>query len=198
VNKASYLAASVVAVALPAGPTAASEPVVFYNNHTNMCLQPMKGWTAPGTAIVLEPCNPGVNAAQRWLQIPVGGGSHYQNALTRLCLDARGKAVDKTPVQQWTCNKISNEIWEPLAYPSGPFAPKGPGVQLVSRVSGSSSHCLDIPGGAATAGLKMQIYACNGTISQEWEIEVVGSCISNPINAGCDQAPSEASKNGKD
>ncbi len=190
-HKTFFVAASVVSVALSAITGATSEPqspLVFYSNHTNMCLQPSNGSVAPGAAIVQEPCNPSVNAtAQQWILIVVGGGNHYKNVLSGLCLDARGKAQDGTPVQQWTCDKITNEIWEPLAYPPGPNAPKGPGIQVISRVSGSSGYCLDIPGGQVKARLAMQIWSCNGTASQNWMIEGVGSCINNPINAGCDQ-----------
>jgi len=79
-----------------------------------------------------------------------------------LCLDARGRAVNGTPVQQWTCNSISNENWEPGEDISDVIPP------LISRVSGTSSHCLDMPGGRQVAGLAMQIYRCNGTAAQEW------------------------------
>jgi hypothetical protein len=41
---------------------------------------------------------------------------------------------------------------------------------LFSRVSGTSSYCLDIPGGQQVAGLAMQIYRCNGTEAQQWWI----------------------------
>lgn len=193
-RKASFLAASVVAGALTAGPAAAGDPIVIYNQSTNKCLQPTKGSTAPGEAIVEEPCNPpGANAAQTWRQIAVSGGSHFQNVSSGLCLDARGNARNGTPVQQWPCNKITNEIWQPTPYPSGPNAPKGPGLQLISRVSHTSSHCLDIPGGQAENGLPMQIWSCNGTTSQEWELEVPGSCVTNdPYNSGCGQAKKAA------
>jgi hypothetical protein len=36
-------------------------------------------------------------------------------------------------------------------------------------VSGTTSHCLDVPGGqVSTPGLPMQIWGCNGTIAQNW------------------------------
>jgi hypothetical protein len=140
---------------------AASTPGDIYNFLSNQCLQPVNGSTGQGAAIVQEPCNSG--AAQQWVSIPVGDGTvHYQNVLSGLCLDARGGAANGTPVQQWTCNGISNENWEPGEYVSDYIPP------LYSRVSGTSSYCLDIPGGQRTAGLAMQIYRCNGTEAQEW------------------------------
>jgi hypothetical protein len=162
-----YIATSIIAVALLAKPASAIQPVRIYNSHTNMCLQPVNGSAALGAAIVQTPCNFG--GIQEWLYITVGGGSfHYQNAVTGLCLDARGGATNGTPVQQWTCDQISNENWEPEVSTVGGGAP------LISRVSGSNSYCLDIPGGQQTTGLAMQIYSCNGTVSQTWLLEPLG------------------------
>jgi hypothetical protein len=90
---------------------------------------------------------------------------HYVNGLSGLCLDARGRAVNGTPIQQWTCNRISNENWEPGEDIDDTIPP------LISRVSSTRSYCLDVPGGQKVAGLAMQIYRCNGTLAQAWEWE---------------------------
>jgi Ricin-type beta-trefoil lectin domain-like len=156
------LAAAVASVPASASLAAASSPPGdIYNFLSNQCLQPVDGSTVQGAAIVQEPCDEG--AAQQWLSVPEGGSIvHYQNVLSGLCLDARGGAANHTPVQQWTCNSISNENWEPGADLDDYIPP------LYSRVSGTSSYCLDIPGGQQTAGLAMQIYRCNGTEAQQW------------------------------
>ncbi len=182
-----YIAASVVAVALSARPAAALQPFVLYNSHTNMCLQPVDGSTTQGVAIVQQPCNR--TAAQEWMYVATGGGSfHLENALSQLCLDARGGAANRTPVQQWTCNQISNENWEPEVNP------KGGGAPLISRVSGSSSYCLDIPGGQQTAGLAMQIYVCNETVSQSWLLNPDGSLVvPNVVNLQANAAIAKVS-----
>ena len=132
----------------------------IYNFFSNQCLQPIND-TGQGAAIVQEPCNGG--AAQQWTVVSVGSNVfHYVNVLSGLCLDARGGAVNGTPVQQWSCNSISNEKWQPGEDVSDEIPP------LISRVSGTSSYCLDIPGGSGSAGLAMQIYRCNGTLAQQW------------------------------
>jgi hypothetical protein len=146
-------------VATPAA--AGCETCQIYNFLSNQCLQPINGSAEQGAAIVQEPCNGGL--AQNWTRVQVSGNvSHYVNSLTGLCLDARGGAVNHTPVQQWTCNRISNENWEPGDDSDDTIPP------LFSRVSGSHSYCLDIPGGQKTIGLAMQIYRCNGTQAQAW------------------------------
>jgi hypothetical protein len=158
------LSAAIASGPASASPAAAaSGPGDLYNFLSNQCLQPVNGSTLQGAAIVQEPCNGG--AAQQWVNVPVSGNIfHYQNVLSGLCLDARGGAVNGTPVQQWTCTSISNENWEPGEDLGDDIPP------LFSRVSGTSSYCLDIPGGQQVAGLAMQIYRCNGTEAQQWWI----------------------------
>jgi hypothetical protein len=158
-------AALMIAVVVCAAPAAASGPYVLYNFLSNQCLQPINGSTSQGAAIVQEPCND--TPAQSWTQISVGNNIfHYVNVLSGLCLDARGSARNRTQVQQWTCNSISNENWQPGDDDSNDDIPP-----LFSRVSGTSSYCLDIPGGQNTVGLAMQIYSCNGTEAQQWFID---------------------------
>jgi hypothetical protein len=33
-----------------------------------------------------------------------------------------------------------------------------------------SGKCLDIPGGSATPGKRLQIFTCNGTAAQRWTL----------------------------
>jgi hypothetical protein len=147
---------------------AVSESLIAQNNTGdissflgNNCLQPVNESTAQGAAIVQMPCNH--RPAQQWKAIPVSGRVfHFVNSLSGLCLDARGKAANHTPVQQWTCNKITNENWESPEVSSDDVPP------LISRVSGTRSYCLDVPGGQRSAGLAIQIYSCNGTVAQLW------------------------------
>jgi hypothetical protein len=162
---ASGIVGLVVAVVILVAPAAASGPYVLYSFLSNQCLQPIDGSTSQGAAIVQEPCNG--SPAQNWTQVSVGNNIfHFVNGLSGLCLDARGSATNRTPVQQWTCNSISNENWQPGDDGDDDIPP------LFSRVSGTNSYCLDIPGGQQTVGLAVQIYRCNGTEAQEWFIDV--------------------------
>jgi Ricin-type beta-trefoil lectin domain len=81
---------------------------------------------------------------------------HLVNRSSNLCLDARGKAVSGTPIQQWPCNWISNENWS--------F-----GITdnlLSSGVSGTYSHCVATPG--TQDGLAMELRFCDGNPAQHW------------------------------
>jgi len=154
-RRAFFIAAFVIAVVVSAGPTAASGTYEIYNLWSNQCLQPVNGSTEQGTAIIQEPCDGG--AGQQWMEISVGSNIfHYVNVLSGLCLDARGAAKNGTPVQQWTCNRISNENWQPGEDIADDIPP------LFSRVSGTNSYCLDIPGAQQTAGLGCRSTAATG------------------------------------
>ncbi len=166
-HKPFYVVASVAAVALSVTLAAAFQrpvkPVVFANLHTNKCLEPLGGSTVQGAAVVQTVCNGG-STAQQW--VPEVGG-RFKNVLSGLCMDARGKAKNNTPVQQWTCDNISNEIW------GAEVGPPGRGAPVKSQVSGSNKFCLDVPGGQATDGLPMQIYQCNGSGAQVWAVNPI-------------------------
>jgi hypothetical protein len=158
------LAAAVGAFMLTAKPAAALQPFVFYNAHTNMCLEPQNDSAVQGTPVVEQPCK--ASGAQQWIYLNVGSGDfQFMNAETGLCLDARGGAANHTPVQQWTCDGISNEKWQVFAPAKGSQS-----APVESRVAGSNGFCLDIPGGQAIVGLAMQIYVCNQTVSQLWDL----------------------------
>ena len=152
-------ALAVVATQSPASADGRYFPIQNYNGNF-MCLQPIDGSVVAGSPIVQEPCDD--SAAQEWTAVPLGGNHfRYKNLGSGLCLDARGTAVNGTPIQQWTCNSISNEQWD-----TGGTVPDL--VSLRSLVGGTHTHCLDIPGNEALVGMPMQLYACNGTPAQKW------------------------------
>jgi hypothetical protein len=149
--------------ALPASATT-NYYEIFSGVGTILCLQPAGGSGDAGTPIVQEPCNT-ANPAQNWAPAGLGGSSYeFVNQQTGDCLDARGKNVNHTPVQEWPCTGISNEHWSwPHSFPSA-FWPIG------SQVSGSSGFCLDDLGAGQRAGAGVQIYSCDGTSDQAWAI----------------------------
>jgi Ricin-type beta-trefoil lectin domain len=157
------------------GETRRSGPALYIfqhsHQHVSPAARPIDGpgrGDRPGAVHHTDPTE-----AQEWVYVPNGGaGFHFENALSGLCLDARGKAEDGTSVQQWTCDQISNENWEPSTGPQGQSV--GP---VHSRVSGSDSFCLNIPGGQQAPGLGMQILRCNGAVSQQWELRPISPFV---------------------
>jgi hypothetical protein len=165
-------AASAVAFEVPPPPQGLIAPVSLRSTALagTDCLQPINASKVQGAAIVRATCK--AAPEQLWIMTLVGGGNvHLMNVLSGLCLDARGAAASGTPVQQWTCNQISNENWEL----------KGPAftVSFTSRVSGTTKYCLDVNDNGPSA----QIYGCNGTPSQIWKINAPGFVVvPNVIN----------------
>ncbi len=150
---AAIATASVLAVAQPA--RAEDAIVRLVSSSSGKCLQPLNGSHNQGDAIVQVTCNGG--AAQQWTVHSVSSTKvHLINRASHFCLDARGKAVNGTPIQQWTCNSISNENW-------------GFGITnnlLASAVSNTWSHCIATPGNQD--GLAMELRSCSNDNSQHW------------------------------
>ena len=157
-SAAAIATAAGLAVASPA--QAEDQIVKLVSVENGKCLQPINGSPNQGDAIVQQPCNGSV--AQQWTVTFVSSTKvHLVNRSSHLCLDARGKATNGTPIQQWTCNSISNENWN--------F-----GITnnlLSSGVSNTFSHCVATPGnqdglamrcGSATATLHSSGDAPNG------------------------------------
>jgi hypothetical protein len=152
-------AATAVAQVTPPPPVPLIAPLMLRSTAPpgTDCLQPANASTLQGAAIVRATCK--AAPEQLWLMTEVGNGNlHLMNVHSGLCLDARGAAKSGTPVQQWTCNQISNENWEI----------NGPAfiVSFTSRVSGTKKYCLDVNDNGPSAW----IYGCNGTPSQIWNI----------------------------
>ena len=142
-----------IATALPVH---GEDPIVrLVSVQNGKCLQPINGSHNLGDAIVQMACNG--SSAQQWTVKSVSSTKvHLVNRASQLCLDARGKAVNGTPIQQWVCNKISNENWN--------F-----GITndlLTSAVSNTFSHCVATPGNQD--GLSMELRFCDGNPSQHW------------------------------
>lgn len=159
--------------------------VNLVNVASGKCLQPINQSHNQGDAIVQQTCNG--SAAQQWTIRSVSGAKiHVVNKESGLCLDARGKAVDGTPIQQWPCNQISNENWN-----------RGNNNNLLmSEVSDTSSHCIATPGNQD--GLPMSLRQCNGDPSQIWKTDHASSvtCAGSSGSSPLDLAWTECDQNG--
>jgi len=142
-----------------ASPASASNHIVRIQNRGNLlCLQPDGASLDAGVSVVQVPCID--SQAQYWEFISLGGTTfQIRNTYSGLCMDAFGGATNGTPVVQWPCANISNQKWD-----TGKQLPDI--VTITSKVAGTSTHCLDVPGAQDTIGLAMQIYRCNGTVAQ--------------------------------
>ncbi|MDX6298817.1 MAG: hypothetical protein QOF53_31 [Nocardioidaceae bacterium] len=150
------LATSILAFPTPA---LAANPDQISNPMQTVCLQPQNGSTSPGALMIQATCNG--SAEQRWTR----DGLHYLNLRSGLCLNAGGpREAGHIQANQWPCNAISNENWEP-----GSSVP-GAVTALISRISGTRNTCLELPGGFPAAGNGAWLSGCNGSLAQQWLI----------------------------
>jgi hypothetical protein len=156
VAAAAMATVSGLAVASPAGASTANS-FEIQSVYSFMCLQPAGGSSGLGVGIVQGICNGSL--AQQWAVASSSSGFHLVNRSSGLCLDARGGAANGTPVEQWTCDWISNENWR--------WASSGVenGQELVSGVSGTYSHCVSSPGEWTWFVQDAYLQSCN---SQSW------------------------------
>ncbi|MFI9560978.1 RICIN domain-containing protein [Nonomuraea endophytica] len=156
-------AALLTAAAQPAQAQAGSGFFMIQNFASARCLQPESN--SPNDVVIVQRnCNRN-DPLQHWVIINLGDNRRqFLNRATSRCMETRTGARNGDRIDQWTCNNISNErwIWKPN---SAGFA-----SSIKSNVSGTSSHCLDVPGGQSTDGLAMQLYACNSTTAQAFYV----------------------------
>jgi hypothetical protein len=132
------------------------------NTGNDKCLQPLNASMDAGVPIVQEPCDG--SRAQEWGFMTLGGTTFRMlNHETGLCVDAQGNNTNGTPIIQWPCATISNETFD-----SGVELPGE--VTMTARVSGTHSHCIDVPGQGTDDGLAVQLWSCNGTVAQAWQV----------------------------
>lgn len=114
--------------------------------------------------VATQPCDDQHNQAQQWLPILQGGGVYkFVNRAVGWCLYA-DRITNGAAIALWDCSaNISNTRWQWNGI-DGSF------THLESRISGTTGHCLDIPGAQTLAGLRTQVWTCNGTHAQTFLI----------------------------
>ena len=79
--------------------------------NSGLCVSVAGGSTAAGVNVDQETCTG--TAAQRWQALNQGDGYWtFRNTGSGLCLDVAGGSAAGANVQQWTCNKLSPQIWK--------------------------------------------------------------------------------------
>jgi len=154
-----WIVAALIAIgaflAAPSPILAADTFVTLVSSQNGKCLEPINGSTNLGDAIVQATCNG--SAAQLWQVSNVSSSMvHFINSASHLCLDARGGAANGTPIQQWTCDQITNLNWRIST--SNNF--------LQSAVSNTSGYCIATPGNQDL--LPVHLQACSNVPAESW------------------------------
>ncbi|MGK5443459.1 RICIN domain-containing protein [Micromonospora sp. URMC 105] len=110
------------------------------------------------------PAAPSPTAAPTTPPAPVAGPKVFRAVASGLCIGTDGddeKAVAELaactggPEQQWVAN---------------PVAP-----DLVTLTNAAHGQCLDVEGGSADDGAKLQQFPCHGQANQQWRLTPVGT-----------------------
>ena len=137
------------------------------NEASTSCLDDTGGSIANGTVLQQYTCYSN-NLNQEWLFTATSGGyykvtTYNSNAVGWDVVNSGMSAG--TNVQLYTYGGGLNEQFEPAKLASGYY-------EFIDRNSGL---CLNIPGGANTNGLQLQINTCNGATSESFTLNVIAA-----------------------
>jgi len=140
------------------------------NPQSGKCLAD-NGNGGSGTQLVIEDCNTAAN--EKWTTPTSGAYIPPQGQVTgyqSLCLDDRNASTaNYNPVQVYTCTNGDNaQQWT---------------VGLNDSLQ-TLGMCLDVNGGARTAGTAVDLFTCNNTGAQEW-LPTTGNELTNPQSGLC-------------
>lgn len=113
------------------------------------------------------------NPMQRWATTAGAGGATVRNAGNSRCLDVEGSPATGVNVNTFTCHGGSNQLFHVFANGGAFETTMTPGtVALGSRIVASGSAlCLDLRGGTANGGERLQLFPCGGGSNQAFSIK---------------------------
>ncbi len=102
------------------------------------------------------------SGAQQWRFRPVGGGSYQVDNYNdnAEAWDSNVSAADGAPLRPRPYAGGASQRWQPVQEPGGTF-------HFVNRGSGK---CLDVPRAAASDGVRLQQWTCDGTAAQSFTV----------------------------
>jgi hypothetical protein len=130
-----------------------------------MCVDDTGGSTSNGTQLQQYTCYSG-NTNQEWLFTATSGGYYevttYNSSTAAWNVVGLGTSPG-TDMQLWAYGGGLNEQFEPVLLSTGYY-------KFIDRNSGL---CLNVPGGAATNNLQLQINTCNGSTSESFTLNLL-------------------------
>jgi hypothetical protein len=122
---------------------------------TDLCADVRNGEPFAGQVVWQYGCND--TAAQRFHVEPKGNGAQVRNIGTNLCLD-----IDGTKLELGHCDSSGTEtfLFDPSSIP--------PVHQFTKKES--DGMCVDVPNADLTPGVQLQIFECNRTNAQHFQL----------------------------
>jgi endoglucanase len=132
------------------------------NTNSGSCVD-ATGWgTSNGTTVQQWSCG-SQQYNQEWQFQSVGNGLYVvynRNAPSEAWNVTNVGTSNGSSIQVWTYGGGSNEQWMPVSL----------GNNLYKFVGVGSGRCLDVPGASTANGVQLDIYDCNGTGAQSFEL----------------------------
>jgi hypothetical protein len=134
------------------------------NQNSGACVD-AAGWgTGNGTKVQQWSCgNQQYN--QEWQFQPQGNGLYSvtsRNAPGEVWDVTNRGTVNGSLLQLWSYGGGTNQQWMPVSL----------GNRLYKFVGVGSGRCLDVPGASKSNGVQLDIYDCNGTGAQSFQLSV--------------------------
>jgi len=138
-----------------------SDYYVFTNVASGSCVDD-DGSASTGTVLQQWQCGAG-NTNQEWWFWQQSNGYYaigdYNSSSSVWTVTSAGVA-NNTPVEQLTWSGMSNQQWEPFKLSTGYY----------EFVDLNSGLCLNVPSGSTSNGLQLQLYTCNGSTSESFQL----------------------------
>jgi glucose/arabinose dehydrogenase len=122
---------------------------------TGLCVDILNGQPFVGQLVTQYACND--TAAQRFNLEPTGGGAQIRNVNTNLCVNVAG-----TKLALGNCNGSDGQA----------FLMDSASVPQIHELmkKDSPDMCIDVPGGSFIPGTQLQLWECNRTSAQTWQL----------------------------
>ncbi|NYF91540.1 RICIN domain-containing protein [Tunturiibacter empetritectus] len=155
----------------PAASIVNTEYYTLTNEASGMCLDDTNGGISNGTVLQQYTCSSSGNTNQQWRFTPTSSGyyeiaSYNSSTLAWNVYDSG--TLPGTNMQLWTYSGGANEQFKPVLLATGYF-------EFIDQNSGL---CLNVPSGAPTNSLQLQINTCNGSTSEAFKMKAAAPAIS--------------------
>ncbi|MER5776808.1 RICIN domain-containing protein [Streptomyces sp. NPDC002039] len=134
--------------------------------HSGKCLDIEAGKTANGIHVQQQTC--GTTTAQKWTAVATAGGSfELRSVLSGKCLEVEnGGTKPGSVIQQWACAGKEHQRWQLMLV--------DPVRKLYElQPAHATGMCLDVPSAKEDNGIDTQLYTCNRTAAQLWQVQQV-------------------------
>ncbi|MFD9796610.1 RICIN domain-containing protein [Streptomyces sp. NPDC059070] len=134
--------------------------------HSGQCLTIEKASLRNGAGAVQSTCADGADN-QLFEMAPTGDGTlEVRPAHSGKCLEVENSATNGgSTIQQWWCSGGGNMRWRPF------LVDVAKDLYELRPAHTTAPRCLDIKNGATTDGANAQLYYCNGSAAQQWQIK---------------------------